>query len=1161
MVMEFASGGELFEHILAHRYLKEREACRFFAQLIAGVSYIHNKGIVHRDLKLENLLLDANRNIIITDFGFANMTRGEEGFLLQTSCGSPCYAAPELVISDGYVGEAADIWSCGVILYAMLCGYLPFDDDPNNPDGDNINLLYKYILETELDFPDYVSDDARLLLQRMLVPDPKYRAKMPEVMAHRWLSPAAYIFEAEKAAMKKQKTSIPPAITPAPAVTVTPTPQPAQVVPSVPATPAAAAADHEVPSSMDVTTTSASASTSTSSGTTAMDVDENTAYDSLASKESNDVVMATQPVPAQAAAAVAASAAAVAVAAAAEPPAPAAVPTAASSADDADAIVPAVEDAMDMDAPPPPPPLPTEDATAAPAAEAAAPAATTVKQMQLRPSNDELPPPPPQLPSQSSAAGASTTPPPVPPALDAGAAAVQQQQQQQQQQGAPGTPSVLSPTFTQVVMDFAAASAPDLSLNKLGHSKSASGALLAANGSGGASSSSSITFTLGANGSGAPSRTVSTSVVNVSGSGGSPTSTPGSPSLPGGHGYPVPAAGATGSGAAVQSLSSSMMSTSSTPSRRSRANSSGSRPASRNSRRSYAVEEGEDANAGADGKKGLMNWFRKKSSMSESPFPFLILCTQSADVVMSVAESNEDLQKTSPVNPNGPAIHFHPQQAMTPSVSAQGTMVSPSSESRRSVALTSDERMVQLQKRYDIGTDVEQWGILPPPRMRRSATTAKRPVSSYARSVHEPSGANGAGSVQPGQDDAPPRPSMQTNRSKFTYTSMLQSVDVVPPVPGSAGAAPEYPLSVSAFASIAKNPKFTYHSGPIDQRALTSREPTEVVSEIVKVLLERGMEVRSTGVETGEFKIKVVRPQMFIHNGQVITGEAAAAAAAAYDTSRASSTELLQKQLAAAVAEEERQDDGYDLTRFSVDTHRTGPRPSMALDGKAAGATSPPPPNSLKERKRRAKGATKLALVIASLPVSLVKRVRYLAKHGPAWAHGWDGRTKVDDLENDPIQQQEEEALALALQQHSQGQRKGSHAGDQSSEEDGELSEHQPAGSAGSSTVSLQAPAPPRATSSLSVHSATRAGRPSMYANRPTYLPEIRFNIEVQKIRNLRGLFVVDFRRIRGDIWAFKRLYNQLIVEFPLGSEKTPSIAASSSTAAASGPTVVVGEV
>ncbi|KAJ3033664.1 hypothetical protein HDV00_005985 [Rhizophlyctis rosea] len=197
MVLEYASGGELFEHILAHRYLKERDACRFFAQLIAGVHYLHALHIVHRDLKLENLLLDGQRNIIITDFGFANRSSVDKDALLMTSCGSPCYAAPELVISDGYVGEAADIWSCGVILYAMLCGYLPFDDDPQNPDGDNINLLYKYILETELDFPDYISEDARDLLRKMLVPDPRGRAGMRDVMAHRWLAPYAYYFREE----------------------------------------------------------------------------------------------------------------------------------------------------------------------------------------------------------------------------------------------------------------------------------------------------------------------------------------------------------------------------------------------------------------------------------------------------------------------------------------------------------------------------------------------------------------------------------------------------------------------------------------------------------------------------------------------------------------------------------------------------------------------------------------------------------------------------------------------------------------------------------------------------------------------------------------------------------------------------------------------------
>ncbi|KAI8145956.1 kinase-like domain-containing protein, partial [Fennellomyces sp. T-0311] len=158
IILQCASGGELFEYILAHRYLKERDACRLFAQLISGVHYMHQKHIVHRDLKLENLLLDRDRNIIITDFGFANQFSSAKNDLMATSCGSPCYAAPELVVSEGmYVGSAVDIWSCGVILYAMLCGYLPFDDDPANPEGDNINLLYKYILNTQLAFPDYVS--------------------------------------------------------------------------------------------------------------------------------------------------------------------------------------------------------------------------------------------------------------------------------------------------------------------------------------------------------------------------------------------------------------------------------------------------------------------------------------------------------------------------------------------------------------------------------------------------------------------------------------------------------------------------------------------------------------------------------------------------------------------------------------------------------------------------------------------------------------------------------------------------------------------------------------------------------------------------------------------------------------------------------------------
>lgn len=196
IILEYASGGELFDHILAHRYLKEKDAAKLFSQLISGVWYIHQKKIVHRDLKLENLLLDRHRNVIITDFGFANRFEHRPDDLMQTSCGSPCYAAPELVISEGlYVGSAVDIWSCGVILYAMLAGYLPFDDDPANPDGDNINLLYKYIVNTPLSFPDYVSTEARDLLSMMLVPDPTRRADLRSIMAHPWLSAYSYIFE------------------------------------------------------------------------------------------------------------------------------------------------------------------------------------------------------------------------------------------------------------------------------------------------------------------------------------------------------------------------------------------------------------------------------------------------------------------------------------------------------------------------------------------------------------------------------------------------------------------------------------------------------------------------------------------------------------------------------------------------------------------------------------------------------------------------------------------------------------------------------------------------------------------------------------------------------------------------------------------------------
>ncbi|KAK9459898.1 kinase-like domain-containing protein [Lipomyces oligophaga] len=197
IVLEYASGGELFEYIVQNKYLKDSTACRLFAQLVSGVNYLHSKGIVHRDLKLENLLLDKHKNIIITDFGFANVFDPEDliagrpkADLMSSSCGSPCYAAPEVVISDGkYSGRKVDVWSCGVILYAMLAGYLPFDDDPKNPYGNNITQLYHYITSTPLTFPEQVKPMPRDLLRRILVPDPTQRADLLEVRAHSWLLP------------------------------------------------------------------------------------------------------------------------------------------------------------------------------------------------------------------------------------------------------------------------------------------------------------------------------------------------------------------------------------------------------------------------------------------------------------------------------------------------------------------------------------------------------------------------------------------------------------------------------------------------------------------------------------------------------------------------------------------------------------------------------------------------------------------------------------------------------------------------------------------------------------------------------------------------------------------------------------------------------------
>ena len=175
--MEYASGGELFDYIVANTRLKEEEACKYFQQIISGVEYIHQLNIVHRDLKPENLLLDHKKNIKIVDFGLSN-TYGF-GELLKTACGSPCYAAPEMIAGKKYLGANVDIWSCGIIMFALICGFLPFED----PDT---SKLYKKILSGEFKIPSFVSKEAADLLQKILNTDPEKRYKIEDIRAHPW---------------------------------------------------------------------------------------------------------------------------------------------------------------------------------------------------------------------------------------------------------------------------------------------------------------------------------------------------------------------------------------------------------------------------------------------------------------------------------------------------------------------------------------------------------------------------------------------------------------------------------------------------------------------------------------------------------------------------------------------------------------------------------------------------------------------------------------------------------------------------------------------------------------------------------------------------------------------------------------------------------------
>ncbi|XP_058203486.1 CBL-interacting serine/threonine-protein kinase 5-like isoform X1 [Rhododendron vialii] len=178
-VMEYVKGGELFAKVARGR-LREDSARKYFQQLIAAVDYCHSRGVSHRDLKPENLLLDENGDLKVSDFGLSALPEQQRiDGLLHTQCGTPAYVAPEVLRKKGYDGAKADIWSCGVVLFVLVAGFLPFQDE-------NVMNMYKKVFKAEFDFPPWISPDARRLISKLLVADPHRRISIPAIMRVPW---------------------------------------------------------------------------------------------------------------------------------------------------------------------------------------------------------------------------------------------------------------------------------------------------------------------------------------------------------------------------------------------------------------------------------------------------------------------------------------------------------------------------------------------------------------------------------------------------------------------------------------------------------------------------------------------------------------------------------------------------------------------------------------------------------------------------------------------------------------------------------------------------------------------------------------------------------------------------------------------------------------
>lgn len=179
VAMEYVKGGELFAKVARGR-LREDLARKYFQQLISAVDFCHSRGVSHRDLKPENLLLDENEDLKISDFGLSALPEQlRNDGLLHTQCGTPAYVAPEVLRKKGYDGSKADLWSCGVILYVLLAGFLPFQDE-------NIMNMYRKVFKAEFVYPPWFSSDAKRLVSKLLVSDPERRITVQSIMRVPW---------------------------------------------------------------------------------------------------------------------------------------------------------------------------------------------------------------------------------------------------------------------------------------------------------------------------------------------------------------------------------------------------------------------------------------------------------------------------------------------------------------------------------------------------------------------------------------------------------------------------------------------------------------------------------------------------------------------------------------------------------------------------------------------------------------------------------------------------------------------------------------------------------------------------------------------------------------------------------------------------------------